>query len=153
MQLFHITSLKNAYSIVSTGRYRPCYPNPLAQDSGMNAGIVGEFLSHQAFEATGVKLIFEWSGPVSEVSSFPLPKNLLLVNLPWRVVVSHGTTQGLTAIGIEVEDVGQYRDLVRQPAAWLPRVLKDYWLERRVRRFKARLAAMLAQKPNIIVLP
>ena len=153
MEIFHITSLRNAYSILSSGRYRPCYPSPLAQDSGLNAGIVGQFLSPQAFESTGVKIIFEWAGAVTQKNTFPLPHNTMLISLPWRVVVSHGTTKGLSAIGIEVDDENQYLELVRQPPSWLPQAIKDYWIRREIKVIKSNLNSLLSKKPNIIVLP
>lgn len=152
MQIFHITSLRNAYSIVKSGRYIPCYSNPLAQDSGLNAGILGEELVHQAFEFTGARLILQWDGPTTTHNSFPLPKNVLLNSLPWRVMISHGTTEGLTAVRIEVEDQSQYDEIIGAPPFWaLTQRMKSYWRSNKIRSLNSDIETYLITQPKIIV--
>lgn len=154
--LFHVTSVERAISIIISQRFEPFDSSPAALDSGLNAGIVGEPLSSQKFEHHGAKLIMEWSGPVIKGAisdnPFPLPIDTLYNALPWRVVVSHGTTQYLRAVDIQCSDQALMED-ARHPWYCLTEKMRERWKFSELKKRRERIKRLVKDKPSICVKP
>lgn len=103
MQIDHETSPSIAFSIIRTQAF---YGGELHDDDGLNAVPNGVFgLDAGIFQArhTGVKLIFEWSGPIIS-TGLPLvfqPDHIYDL-LPHRYFVPHGTTKHLKLVHVHL---------------------------------------------------
>lgn len=101
-QLFHITSLHSAISIIRTGRFNPVSQNPLCADAGVNAFIVGRQANlGQHFEQVGVRLILDWHGPIELPGNFPLRPNVLYDYGAWRAFIPAGSQLYLNVAGLD----------------------------------------------------
>lgn len=102
IQLFHITSLHSAISIIRTGRFIPVSQNPLCADAGLNSFIVGRQANlGQHFEQVGVRLILDWHGPIELPGNFPLPPDVLYDYGPWRTFIPVGSQRYLNVAGLD----------------------------------------------------
>jgi len=103
MRIDHETSPAIALSII---RAQAFYGGELHDDDGLNAIPNGVFgLDVEIFQArhTGVKLIFDWSGPIIS-TGLPLdfqPDNIYDL-LPHRYFVPHGTTKHLKLVHVHL---------------------------------------------------
>lgn len=150
--LFHVTSICRLIQIVRRKRYKPAYQNPVAADSGLNAGIVEKQLCNQCFTATGVKLLLEYYGPLAPMQSFPLPIGAVYDALPWRVVVPYGTTAGLVMTGLQFDKGVSWYDATPEAPWWLPgKALKTYWRKRKASELEAEIAGILKNRPLLTI--
>ncbi|MBF8643704.1 MULTISPECIES: hypothetical protein [Pseudomonas] len=156
IMLFHVTSIERARSIIASQQFKPADHAPHLSDSGLNAGIVGELLASQQYEHYGAKLIMEWSGPVinGAISDnpFPLPIDTLYNALPWRVVVSQGTTQYLRAVDIQCSDQALMED-ARHPWYCLTEGMQERWRLSELKKRRDSIKRLVKDKPSICVKP
>lgn len=152
IRLFHITSLDRAISIIRSGRYRPAYPSPLSRDSGLNAGLVGQGLAPQQFEAVGAKLLLEFQGSIKPKAEYPLTVGYVYDELPWRVVVPHGTKAGLTVVGLELFSDTRWHDALPEPPWWaMGNFLKESWRNRAAVELESEILRLLTEHPPLVV--
>jgi hypothetical protein len=92
----HITSLESALSILRSGQFHPVWGTPA--DAGLNGLQLGRVgWNEQYFTGTGVRLFFQWSGPV-EIGPGSTP-NVLFDQMPHRVFVPIETREHLRLTG------------------------------------------------------
>lgn len=152
LHLFHITSLERLVSIVRQGRYIPAYSSPAASDSGLNAGIVNQPLTDQYFEARGAHLILEFDGPLVPFGKFPLAVGSVYDNLPWRVIVPHGTKKGLTMTGCILDQNTSWLDLISNPPWWvLGDKRKTNWRKKKALKLENEIISSLQKRPTLSV--
>lgn len=152
LHLFHITSLERLVSIVRKGRYIPAYSKPAASDSGLNAGIVDQPLTEQHFEARGARLILEFDGPLVKFENFPLEVGSVYDNLPWRVIVPHGTKEGLTMTGCVLDQNIVWIDLISEPPCWVfGTKRKTDWRRQKALELENEIISSLQKRPHLRV--
>ncbi|MAN76217.1 MAG: hypothetical protein CML24_03205 [Rhizobiales bacterium] len=98
IEFMHITSLESALSILRSGRFHPV--RGTQADAGLNGLQLGRVgWNEQYFTGIGVRLFFQWSGPV-EIGPGTTP-NVLFDQMPHRVFVPAGTDQDLRLTGFK----------------------------------------------------
>lgn len=133
MIIQHLTSIECAYVIVSSGQYRPISSNPLHGDVGLNC-FNGSNNNH--YENVGVILNLEWSGPKIVIKEHVnLPKNTLVDNGPWRLIVPSGTDKFLTFDSLTIEDVEAFNQFVSYNTPWYFKIPFSNWLQKRKNNF------------------
>jgi hypothetical protein len=152
MHLFHITSIENAIAIVRTKHFRPEYPDPLASDSGLNAGIVGRQLPPQQLGGQGATLFLDFDGPLVPMGSFPLAIGFVYDALPWRVMVPNGTVNGLTIVGFQFMPGTDWKDAIPNAPWWkLTKESKLRWQQNRAAALSKEILNIIATQPVLRV--
>ena len=128
MIIEHITSIECAYEIVKSGKYRPVSTDPLHGDAGLNC-LNGSGNNH--YENVGVVLKFNWLGPTQATEKqYDLPKNVLIDNGPWRLIVPTKTYKHLTFDSLEINDDEAFVLFVTYLTPWHFKYPFSNWLEK-----------------------
>ena len=99
------TSLAEAVSMARTGVFWPLSCDPMYTDSGLNAFIADQpGRLDQIFRSSEIWLVLYWKGPREVTSTFPLARNVLCIDLPWRVVVPVGSDEHLSIAGLSASE-------------------------------------------------
>ena len=151
-QLFHITSLHSAISIIRTGRFHPASQNPLCADAGVNSFIVGRQANlDQCFEGVGARLIFDWNGPIKRPGNFPLRPDVLYVYGAWRAFIPVGSQRFLNVVGLDCQP-DEWRDLEIN-APWgcdLPGVSR-WWKSKHGAKVRQEVEGLIGHRPSVKV--
>ncbi len=118
----------------------------------MNSFVEGKpYNKKQHMGANGVRLKFNWSGPVRINNDFPLEPDTLHEDLPWRAVVPVGTTQHLTIVGLDA-DYDEWAEAVGV-APWycLTNLMKTAYRERHAKILKLEIENRIQTRPPVVV--
>lgn len=129
MIIQHVTSIESAYAIISSGQYRPIDSNPQHGDAGLNC-FNGNQNNH--YQNDGVIMRFKWTGPKEEIERHvDLPKNTLVDNGPWRLIVPTGTNMYLTFDSLEIRNVEAFDSFVNYNTSWYFKIPFSNWPQKR----------------------
>lgn len=146
--LIHYTSLENAISIVRSGVFLTAGGG----DACLNAFVEGRPASRgQEFQAEGVALRFDWSGPVRVNNAFPLETDVLHDDLPWRAVVPVGSTQHLRIVGLDAKEDAWIEAVGSAPWYCLTARMKSSYRRDRAEVLKGEIEGRIATRPPVVV--
>ncbi|RDE07567.1 hypothetical protein [Pelagibacterium lacus] len=150
IEFMHITSLDSALSILRSGHFHPV--RGTLADAGLNglqSGRIG--WNEQYFTGIGVRLFFEWSGPV-EIGPGSAP-NVLFDQMPHRVFVPAGTEQYLRLTGFRAAALTWQQRRFKIPWYCFGPARRERARRRAMVQLQAEIDSIVETKPYISVIP
>lgn len=90
--------------------------------------------------------------PLVKFINFPLMVGSVYDNLPWRVIVPHGTMEGLTMTGCVLDQNVDWLDLISEPPYWVLGIKrKTDWRKQKALELKNEILSTLQKCPHLRV--